>query len=396
MFIPKRGSLVPLFCALLLLTGCWDSVEVEERAFIYGATVDLSDQQTEQNQQLILTDQVVVPSGIGTSTTEGGQEQAYRNISITGENINHMNTQLSKKANRTLFAQHLEVLIFSEEVTKQPEVFENSLDVFTRGQEMRRGMKVAVANGKASALLDIKPEHIKLPSQYIETLLENQRSSEVAKPLRLDDLHKYLFLDFSFVIPYLSISDDKNIEHNGVAVFNGNERVVVGRLDGELTKGRNFLTGEAEFGTMMIPVDDSKSDSKSVVQFTEVNSDLQLVNNDKNNLQFEIKMDVAGNITETSSKTNPFENLDTYSKALEKSIKQLTERTIEQAQNELQTDIFKLNVYLRGNHYKLWQSIKDDWDTGENYFSKSDIDVKVNGTVEHSGNTIYSTDKEQN
>ncbi|WP_182200009.1 Ger(x)C family spore germination protein [Paraliobacillus salinarum] len=387
----QNAPLITLYIlSLLLLTGCWDSVELEERAFIYGVAVDLANDSTKNDYQLRLTDQLVVPSGINTTSEGVTNQKAYRNLSKSGDNLFDINNKISKQENRTMFAEHLEVIIFSEEVVMQPDLFKKSLDVFTRTQDMRRGIKVAISKGKANALLEIVPEDVKLPSEYISTLLENQRSAEVSYPLRLGDLNEYLLMELSFVMPYLYILDDESIENDGVAVFNGKKGGIVGILNGTLTKGRNIITGDANSGTISISADDTKFTAELIDNKSKIN----LVNEKKNNLKFQLEVEVTGIISETADKNNPFTNSEAYEEELVKKISSLIKQTIEKAQNELQTDIFKINVYLRNHHYTLWESIKENWDTGENYFRQSDISVDVDVTIEHSGNTLYNSEKE--
>ncbi|MCT2536449.1 Ger(x)C family spore germination protein [Aquibacillus koreensis] len=376
---------------IVFLSGCWDSEEIENRAFIRGSSIDLAEQTTKDNPQLTLTQQLIVPAAIGTATTGGGEQPAFRNLALSGESLMHINNEISKRANRTLYAHHLEVLLFSEDVVKQPDLFEKLLDLFTREQQNRRSVLVAVTKEKASSLLDIEPEHIKVPSQYISELLDNKKSAEVSPPLRLGDLHEKLFANVSFVIPYLAIVDDKSIENSGVAVFNTNERAVIGTLDGPLTMGRNFMTGDMEAGNMRISIQDAKAN----IMIANVQSSLKLTNKDKNNLTFEIDVNISGVISETNSKINPHTHLDLYAKGLEKEVKKLVDKTITKAQTDLKTDIFKFNIYLYGHHYKLWESLKDEWDTGANYFANSKINVTVNANIEMSGNTQFTTQKEK-
>ena len=161
----------------VVLIGCWDSVEIEDRAFTYGIAIDLEDKGMDGKFQIRLTNQVIAPSGFSSVNGGGGQE-AYRNISRIGKSLYEINYEFLKQANRNLNAQHLQIILMSEELLKEPGMLNKLFDSFIRGREMRRGIKLAVSKGKAKDYFDIKPEHIKVPVDYIGHLIDVQSQSE--------------------------------------------------------------------------------------------------------------------------------------------------------------------------------------------------------------------------
>lgn len=61
---------------------------------------------------------------------------------------------------------------------------------------------------------------------------------------------------------------------------------------------------------------------------------------------------------------------------------------IEKLQKEYKVDVIRLGEHLKQDHYQVWESVKDDWDKGENYFSNSVIDLKVNFTLREIGSSV--------
>ena len=68
-----------------------------------------------------------------------------------------------KQTSRQIDVTQLSVVLISEELAKQPNLFKESIDVFLREKDMRRGIHVAIASGKAKELLTVEPEHEKIP-----------------------------------------------------------------------------------------------------------------------------------------------------------------------------------------------------------------------------------------
>ena len=119
----KNKRFMFLLLSPLLLAACWDKVEVEERGFVSGIAIDLAnsaskmdineqDQPREQdntqlqpdkiilnqhpdedygqnkNSKFKLTQQLIVPSGLGQAQNSGGNTTpAFRNLSQTGDTI---------------------------------------------------------------------------------------------------------------------------------------------------------------------------------------------------------------------------------------------------------------------------------------------------------------------
>ncbi len=372
-----------LCCCSILLTGCWDSVELEERSFIYGIAIDLAEKEPGGENVLTMTDQIVVPAGLGGTTNNGNSEQqAYRNITKSGKTLVDINRELSRVTNRTLYAQQLNVILLSEEAAKQSGLLKEALDVFIREREMRRGIRLVITKGKASDFLEIKPEDVQIPSEYIHLLLKNKRNAGTIAPLRIGEVHDFLLRDYSFPIPYLVLLDDQNIEYAGVAAYNGKREQVVGIVNGEETKGLGLFTGKISGGSIEIDVEGEKA----AIDIMEIAKSLRLNGKDKENLTFNVDLNITASIAETMSPV-AVTNLEKYEKAVREKVRELAEKTIAKAQKELATDIFGISSYLNGHHYKLWQEIKEDWDTGENYFARSEFYIRVNISVNHPGNT---------
>src|SRR5699024_9162488 len=145
----KTLSFLFLFC-LFFLAGCWDQVEIEERAFLAAIAIDLAEEQGEHTT-FELTEQLIVPRGLGT-IIQAGDAQAYRNLSQTGESIYDINTSIFRQENRKINIEHLNLIIVSSELAQKENLFANVLDVFIRQQYMRRGIFIAIADGKAKDL----------------------------------------------------------------------------------------------------------------------------------------------------------------------------------------------------------------------------------------------------
>ena len=414
--IKKRSVIFLLLCPLLL-SACWDKNEVEERGFVSGIAIDLANspskieikehaqsqeqgqiqlQQEEnlnddysQNKKFKLTQQLIVPSGLGQTQNSGGNTMpAFRNLTQTGDTIIEMNRDMIKQAGRITNVTHLNIVLFSEAVASEKGVFAYLMDIFLREKEMLRSVKVAITKDHAGDYLYILPENEKIPGMYISKLLENKSNLEIAQPITVGDVQSLLLSQKSFAIPLLNIVNPSTINYTGLSIYNGKKKKIVGMLTGDNAKGLNFINSKDQTGTLNIKFDDHDI----TLEILKINSKLSLENNDKNHLKFHNKIDVEASIAEQ------YGSLDIMSdshykklkKDLEKKITEITTGTVSILQKDMRTDLLGLNTHLYKYHYSLWSSIKDDWESGHHYFSKSDVNIDVNVTIEKPGDIIKS------
>lgn len=421
--IKIRSIIFLLFCPLLL-SACWDKNEVEERGFVSGIAVDLANSpsmininehpqpqengkmQLQQDEEILnqnvdgdftqnnndkfkLTQQLIVPSGLGQAQNSGGNTMpAFRNLTQTGNTIIEMNRDMIKQAGRITNVTHLNVVLFSEAVASEKGVFADLMDIFLREKEMLRSVKVAITKDHAGDYLYILPENEKIPGMYISKLLENKSNLEIAQPLTVGDVQSLLLSKKSFAIPILNIVNTSTINYSGLSIYNENKKKIVGMLTGDNAKGLNFINSKDQTGTL-----DIKFNNHDVtLEILKINSKLSLKNNDKNHLKFKNKIDVQAGIAEQYGSLDIM-NEHQYKKLkteLEKKITEMTTDTVSLLQGNMQTDLLGLNTHLYKYHYSLWSSIKNDWESGQHYFSKSNVKIDVKVTIEKPGNIIKS------
>src|SRR5690625_990583 len=143
-----KYKLLTLLLTVVFLTGCWDEMNIEERGFVIGSAIDLAEEQTSENVHVTLTNQLVVPAGLGTPAQGSGEEKAFNNLSATGESIDNIVHSMGVITSRVPFFGHLQLVIISSEIAKQPNLFSSIMDFFIRDPEMQRKVKEIISNEK--------------------------------------------------------------------------------------------------------------------------------------------------------------------------------------------------------------------------------------------------------
>lgn len=371
-----------LFSVLLvILSGCWDEVQIEERAFLSIVAIDLAEDNNEKTK-LELTEQIIAPAGLGTIMAPG-EGKAYRIITSTGEGVFETNRNISRQENRKMDVEHLRLIIISKELAEQDNMFANVLDFFIRQQYMRRGIFVIIADEKAKDLLNVEPEHVKIPADYITEIIEHAESVATMKPVHLGNVQEKLLIDRSFTVPLLSRLGDNSIFYEGIAVFANQPNKLIDTLTGADAKGRQFIVADAQEGSITTKLEGDP------VTYEIMGSDskYKLLNRDKNALEFHVDITLKAAIREYYGTADFYkkEDLKMFEQALEDEIKKLSEVAVRKMKDELQVDVLDFDNYLGAHHPKIWNEVKQDWDHGENYFSKSKITINVKATITEPG-----------
>ncbi|WP_257347418.1 Ger(x)C family spore germination protein [Pseudalkalibacillus decolorationis] len=396
--VKKLTSLLILGVLSFFLTGCWDQVEIEDRGFIVGVAMDLVEETDDESDKpegkyrYKGTYQFVVPAGLSQNGSGpsggGGSEKAYENVSSTSDSLLEQARNLAVKMSRPPFAQHLQLLIVSEEVAKEPRSFRNIMDLFIRDNEMRRGIIVMIAEGEAGSILDAQSKNESLPAIHLSDIAENTiKNSEMLSKVRLGFVHERLVDQTSFVIPKVTM-EGQHVNMTGAAVFQGYNDQMIDFINGDTTEGLNFITGEYKGGLIKTKVEDELV----VYDIRNASRKIRVDVRNKESIHFNIVIETEGIIGE-SFKSLDYANPTVLSKVeetVEKEIKRKVLETINTFQKDLQVDALGLGGYLQSEDYKTWKQIKQNWDRGVNYFSKSTIHVQVKSIVRSSGAVFES------
>ncbi|WP_165886860.1 Ger(x)C family spore germination C-terminal domain-containing protein [Scopulibacillus darangshiensis] len=191
----------------------------------------------------------------------------------------------------------------------------------------------------------------------------------------------------AFIIPTVVVTKNNEARLDGAAVFDYKNQLA-GFLNSDETSGLNYITGKAKGGYISASIDHDQF----AFDLQRAKSSIKADVTDKNHIHFTVSIDASGIVAEslqTIDFTDPAQ-MAKVEKAVGKQIKRLTGEAIKKLQDDLNTDALGLGDYLQRNHYDLWQSIKSNWDRGENYFAKSTITVKTHVNVKSSGTVIES------
>ncbi|GMK44586.1 hypothetical protein PghCCS26_17140 [Paenibacillus glycanilyticus] len=249
MWIISVRTLCAIMLAVPFLTGCWDRLEIEERAVVLGVSIDKVNMETAEKEEdeishlrgtiptpekgmVRVAVQIALPGriplGPGESGGGGGGSvgKTVWVIDVVGHSLDDAIMNLQQQVSSKLFFGHLRVIVISEAVARNG--LENINDYFRRNSEVRRMAWMMVAKGQARKLMLAAPPLERVPTLYLmSTLDEGIRMGKFPKD--------YIGIFWSNVskkgqegfLPYVEIKKEENVEIKGLAYFVGDQMVGV-------------------------------------------------------------------------------------------------------------------------------------------------------------------------
>ncbi|WP_077735546.1 Ger(x)C family spore germination protein [Bacillus sonorensis] len=364
----RQKGLLAVLSLTLLLTGCWDSRQIEELSIAIGLAMDKG----EDDKKVKMTFQFLVPKKIG---QPGNAQDPTKVVSTSGDTV-HQTIRSTALKNFPVFSQHLQVILFSEDL-----VSEISLDAivnqFIRDNSLRRSSEVYMTSGEAGPFLKI--DNAGDPaSEVIHNVSQNRQSTiKLLEPVTLGDISINMQKGLSFIMPKITAIKGE-LQMGGGAILKNNRPIA--NISPEEIMALNLLTGKVTGGVI-----DARH--KGHLFSFEVFSMTHRVQTTRKNgrYQFDVHSDIKGRLSEDWYKGEDSFNPD-YIKAIERSIQKDIEKRVRTLINRLQRDI-KADVtdfsdYVRIQYPKRWKKEKHNWD---HYFTKADIDYHIKATIQDFG-----------
>ncbi len=372
----SHNKFILLFCCTaLLLTGCWDTLNIEDRGFVIGIAIDLNEN-TDNEDIYKVTNQLVIPAGIGSfSKGNGGNEEPFLNITANGINIYHINESIASKTSKVPYFEHLKVIIVSEKIARTDHAFPKLLDTFIRDVKMRRGIKIIVAKGNdAKKILEYTTPEEKLPAIHLNKLLEqSNKNFGYLEAMSIGDIEEAHLGKKSFVIPLLEVGE--TLLYNSGVAFNGPKEKLVGKLTPREMQGIEIASRKPVEEVIKFKYKD-KAMSFEIIR---IENNISVDPSDIDNIKVKVNVKIIGSLKETFGELNLRNQkiLKEVENALSDYMKGSIEQVVEKGQKELNTDILNIWERIASKDYRTWKQIKDNWEEGENYFSKASFDIEV-------------------
>lgn len=373
----RRIIILTLLCIILVIpSGCWDRIEIEENAFILGMGID-----TDSESSLRVTYQIALPQAMagGEQGDEGGDNSSTLVITVEGESFKVIEQKLISNIDRFPNYDHLKIIIFGEEFAKRG--LNNYIDFLFRNPQARRLTKASVCEGDAKDLFDIQPKTAKSISQYLDVLLEfhNKHSIYIIARNDLTRLEHNFLRDTDFILPKLTIQED-TIEAHGAGIFKFGQ--LLGWVESPEIVAVKWISDNMHKGVIYLPELDDQSKITAEIINTKTKAIPVL---DGGNISFDIDVDLEFDVAEVSKLD--YIVLDDSAifeieRRLANEIKSLCEETFYKMRDTYNADLYEFSNKIYNYYPLFWEEHDGVWG---DYFKTSEIEVNVNAKMRRVG-----------
>lgn len=379
----KVLNLILVLSLALLLTGCWDRIEIDRRAFVstigidVGSDVDKKESLSEDVDINNYKDMNMVKITYGfpdlrhmdtqKGTTEG------LSLTVDGYSPTDAYFKAASMSSRSLHFGHSKLLLLSNKVFDYPELEKEILDYIEREPNLNRSIIMAIVKGNTEDYIKVKPMMEDGIDSYITNLLGNSRITGTISPITLTKYIDMVKSKSISMLPVFDLKSEDEIELEGVAVIENNK--IKAYLNNNEIENVQIL--RSDIGSSKKVVTSGGHPIDYYIETVDSNLDIKYIDN-KLHLKYSIftEGDLAGYYTdakEIEAKDIKIleEELNTQ---MEKELLEVAYRT----KNDLKLDVLEIEDKVRKYHYKLWESIKDNW---SEEFQKAEISIVVKNQI---------------
>ncbi|RZT23743.1 Ger(x)C family spore germination protein [Fictibacillus sp. BK138] len=366
----KKIRLIPVIALILLLTGCWNSRELEDIGIAVAMGIDKAD------GQYVVTVQLVNPSSISARMGDSSRAPIVT-YQEKGKTIFEAIRRLTKTAPRKTFYPHLKMLVIGEKLAR--EGFAKSLDLLARDPEFRSDFFVVVAKDqRADHVLNVLVPVEKIAAQNMYVKLKT--SADVFAPtLALtfgDLLHDLTSPGKQPVITGIQLTGDPaegekmenlqqvnpkvRLKYTNIAVFNVDK--LKGWLNEKESKGYNYVQNHVKSTIVTVPCFSNKKEHLSVEL---IDADTKLKTNSMSSQpEMSVSVKADANIAEVgcSIDLTKQDTIEKVEKLVEKDINNKIRSSIKAAQQKYKLDFLGFGEVVHRSEPKYWKRVKNNWD----------------------------------
>lgn len=266
----KKLRLLVLICPMLLLSGCWDKVDLNDRAFVIAIGVDKWEDTKKEspvhkltNENLNYSVSLALPdlqafSGTGGSDAKTQAVKCAADTTLTGA-FGIVDSYSSQK----MYLGHSKTIILGKDIASDKDLLRGALDAIERNPDISRKIVLYVSDGKAVDVLEADAPGEPLVGLFVSHYLKNnEKASALIFKQDLEKTVQQLHLNGNAVLPKISV-DQGDIQLSGAAVIK--DYSVVGYLDDFETRGYLWVNGKGK-GAIVTTLFEKKPLSLNVTQ----------------------------------------------------------------------------------------------------------------------------------
>lgn len=387
----KYKKVIVIILSCILLSGCWDKIEIDRRSLISIISVDIGEQAGKEKELKNLSPdepftgmdlkKLKVTFGAPDISQLGPDKGGTAKDMYTTTDAYSMQDAVDKvalKSSRDISFSHIKLLVLSKDLTTYTEILKEIVDYLQREPSLNRNMYVVISDGKAEEYIKHKPTMEKNIENYISGLIENTTRRTSILPVTLNEFLTLLSENGNAMLPRMTIEKDKNeLGISGVSIIK--DYKYKGDLSAIETANLEMLRGKIKGGRKTI----YKNGHPIDIVIDGVERKISM-DNQQGKLTFSISLDIEGELKDYYVGGEIFSRnmLQSLQQNLNNSVKQECAQVVQITQREFGVDPIGIREYVEKYHPSLWKQIENNW---SEVYSSATINVIVNSNIRRIG-----------
>jgi len=359
--IKKGICLISAAIAISLLAGCWDRIEIEDRAFAVAFGIDAAgtkdstdpinaeadEEEREEREQARFRFSAALASADNKSSGGGDEEnESGDDPSTQGQTLLESIYALDAQCSRKLSFGQAKTVVLGKRLLQDQDLFREAVGVIENRSEIDRTITVLVTDGEVPDILSATPPSGSKPGYYVVNFYRlASKSGGQSFQKNFEMMMAELRATGNTLLPLIGEADD-NIQVEGALAIKDYQ--LAGELSGTELRGLLWAENKACKGAIL----------------TTDNNMPMIVRRHRSSVRFDEEDGHLRCFVNVRVKGDVYHFGDEAPKALE--YEQLIEQEIKKAakklQQELELDAFNFRMALRKQRYSLYQQYVYDWE----------------------------------
>ena len=387
----KFKKVLPVILSCMLLSGCWDKVEIDRLNFISTIAVDPGEDIAKEKELKSINPEepfaerqikkINVTYGFPDMSMlgpgkNGSAQEKY--INTQAYSMEDAYSEAMAKSSRDMYMGHTKLLILSSDLLEHKDTVKEIVDYLQRNPSISRMTQVVVSEGKAEDYIKFKPTTENSAQYYISGLMDNSKRNSRILSITLNEFLMLLSENGNSLLPRISLDKGKNeLILAGAAIIKDYE------LKGYFTPLElmdiQLLSGKFKVGKKVIymdghPIDFIIDGYERKMRVDEKGDKLAI------NIDISIEGQVGGFCVD--KKVLEKNELSKLQNAFNNSISGECEKVIGIAKGEFEIDPFGTREYIEKFKPSLWNKIEKDW---KGKYKNASVNVNVNTKIRRIG-----------
>lgn len=374
-------TIMLLIMLTVLLSGCWDSHELDAMFIITGVALDEAANAGQVDIALQIGETQQAAAG---SSETSSPKSSVMLLKSTGNTLLGGWAELDRDSSHKLLLHHNQVLLWGAALAEQG--VRKHLDLFMRDQQARMEVPVVVVEGRAEKALAAKLTQEQISGIYIAKTLDDLATTSEKYRVRLLDFASRLLDGTSAPLaPLIRVGgegDKQEIKIAGMAVFKGDR--MIGSLNNDETLGYVWSQGHVKKSDVTAANDLGKA----VFHIAKLDCKRNVMLRPDGGVRVALAVETTLTIGElsgfdgmTPDKLMPY--------LVELAQEEIRQKIIDSfaAARRLNADIYGFGTAVHRKYPKEWKTMKEQWNT---LFPDIELNVQVKAHIPGTGKIVRS------